>query len=685
MSTVIKDSDKTVLISHYNILHTEINKAGDANHVLLYWMAGLVGGVIAFGLSNPGNIWIFVVGFIITTFGHSVIVINRRCIWRIASYISVFVEPYLDYIKWEQRLNDSEKKGNKADLTSWIIDHEFMYVNVLNLILCISFLINLYYQPQYCCFAVMLPVSILLFSSFFIYSLVMNRLLQRNNSIHNKYLNHWKKLKEQEETEGLAQKTDKRKTFVQGADWIFHVEKDLMPFWLMDEALGSPVGNFPTFRLNDGRLGVPPDMPDWVNDQSNTGKQDFLRMKSRQIFAYSTAYHLTGKEIYLKYAKAGVDYLRSVGMYKGGCPISYWEETPPENIMKPDGDPLMRTSQDLAYSINCLAMYYYLTREETVLKDILKVKNYIFETYFDKSTINQDGTKLFQWVKKDSKLDNTQQKELVAILDQLNAYLVLLASILPYTDRIKFVGEMEKLCNMMKDHFYYKPLNIFWGKLHDKQFGLGTHTDFGHSIKAFWMCYLVGNLSHNQSLTSFGKQNAERLFAKAFIPSTGSWGSHFENSKGKVSENKCWWVYAELDQMAATLSLQDDGIYAKYLENTYSFWFKKFVDQQYHEVWHSLNSQGEPDKSIPKIHHWKNGYHSHEHALIGYLSTCQYVEQPVRLYYAFRQDACVDDSVIQPYYFRGKIVDKTKTGFNLKDFPSLGSYDHYCVQFENIH
>ena len=37
-----------------------------------------------------------------------------------------------------------------------------------------------------------------------------------------------------------------------GERWLAHLRDDLLPFWLMDSAIGNPRGNFPTYRCNDG-------------------------------------------------------------------------------------------------------------------------------------------------------------------------------------------------------------------------------------------------------------------------------------------------------------------------------------------------------------------------------------------------------------------------------------------------
>jgi hypothetical protein len=56
-----------------------------------------------------------------------------------------------------------------------------------------------------------------------------------------------------------------------------------------------------------------------------------------------------------------------------GSAVSYWQ----------DGAPGPRTSQDLAYGQLGMAMYYYLTRDESVLADILRLKEHIFGGYWN--------------------------------------------------------------------------------------------------------------------------------------------------------------------------------------------------------------------------------------------------------------------------------------------------------------
>jgi hypothetical protein len=51
-----------------------------------------------------------------------------------------------------------------------------------------------------------------------------------------------------------------------GREWVTHIQHDLLPCWTMSAALGNPLGNFPTFRANDGSV-IDPKTP-WGKDRN---------------------------------------------------------------------------------------------------------------------------------------------------------------------------------------------------------------------------------------------------------------------------------------------------------------------------------------------------------------------------------------------------------------------------------
>ena len=163
--------------------------------------------------------------------------------------------------------------------------------------------------------------------------------------------------------------------------------------------------------------------------------------------------------------------------------------------------------------------------------------------------------------------------------------------------------------------------HLFWGTIHNpaqKQLG-SRHTDFGHTAKAYWMLERIGRLTKDQALVDLATTGARAVLKQAYLPESGTWGSRLQPD-GSVGTGKEWWIYAELDQLAATLALADPAQAAP-LPRTADFWFRHLVDPVNHEVWGGTG--GAPDFEPwqgPKIHQWKSGYHSAEHALVGYLT-----------------------------------------------------------------
>lgn len=263
-----------------------------------------------------------------------------------------------------------------------------------------------------------------------------------------------------------------------------------------------------------------------------------------------------------------------------------------------------------------------------------------------------------RWVQKSAfgRSSEEERKELVSLLDQVNAYMLLLAPILPEPFSGQWKCDLSDLCRIMREQFYSDEYNLFWGAItseDDRKVGGNHHTDFGHSTKTFWMIYMVGKLTGDNEMMEFALTNGSRLLATAFDEEAGSWASRL-NPDGSKDLNKEWWIYAELDQTAASFSLDDATFYDKYLVKTYPWWITHMVDHTNGGVWHKINY---PDLTprYPKVHLWKNGYHSFEHALIGYITDRLRDKEPVILYYALPEGK---QSWLQPYYYSGKAVSE---------------------------
>ncbi len=447
--------------------------------------------------------------------------------------------------------------------------------------------------------------------------------------------------------------------------WRQHLVDELLPFWLTPAALGAPLGNFPTFRCNDGsafRAAAPckelSDPPGWIASEL---ARDYTRMKSRQTFLYGVAFHVTGDERYLDYARAGVEWLRQHAYDKtSGSAVSYWEQRPGEATAVAGPPPDQRTTQDLAYAQLGLAFYDYLTRDPDVLADLTRLERHVMARYWDGAL----GRGMLRWVVADGAVaGEAARQELVSQLDQINAYMLLVAPLLEDpAEAARWRGDVLKLAGVIREQYFAPEHGMFWGRLDDpkeKRLG-GRHMDFGHSMKAAWMLYLAGQTLGAPELTAFAGPLVAPLLARAAQPS-GCWASA-PRPDGQVDRGSQWWIYAELDQAAATLAGREPQAmpYAGYLKASYGCWLERFVDRKHGDIWPFVPAEWTAtmfdDEAPLKAFQWKNGYHQAEHALVALITTAGLTGQPLPLYYAFVKEPAAER--VQPYYFRGVIASE---------------------------
>jgi len=431
-----------------------------------------------------------------------------------------------------------------------------------------------------------------------------------------------------------------------GDRWIQHVTSDLAPFWTVPAAFGDPPGAFPSVRCDDGSvLDYKRPCPPIAGNSYLLTPAQYLVSVSRQTYGYGVAYHLTGDPRYLGYMKSGIDYIRRNAVDRtGGGMFTMLDLS--NNSWGPRRE--FRNPQELGYGLLGLAMYYYLTRDDQVLPDILAIKKYVSLSYYNRTL----GT--MQWMLENNGAQRFDQKQLVADLDQMNTYLVLLAPILPEPQRTEWQQTLALLARSMLGTFYSPGDNLFFTSANtpqDRDLAF-SGVDFGHTSKALWMLRWTGLMLGDQGMVSFSEGAGRRLFERAYLPEDGSWAQAVLRG-GQTDKNKNWWIFAELDQFSGTLALGDPSA-GRYLPQTAAYWFKYFVDTQYGEVWNGVNyGVNTPQRDYPKAWAWKSAYHSFEHALVGYI-TAQYLHgQPAKLHYAFQQ--AVDQALIHPYYFPGRI------------------------------
>lgn len=469
------------------------------------------------------------------------------------------------------------------------------------------------------------------------------------------------------------------KNAVEPDAWKKHLVEDLMKFWDRDEAVTLHGGLFPTYRTNMG-TDLPKSRTDWpeeflaaLKDPVTEGlvrpEMNYVRAHSRLTYAFGIAFHMTGSPHYLEVCRKGALALADAMDGNYGMHVNQFADT---GVW--DTGRALRTSQDLAYGLTGLGIYYFLTHDVSILHRIIQLKDYIFKVYMD------DGRGYLTWYPKHTKDPEVQ---IVAQLDQLYAYMLMLTPSLPEPYQSIWKKDMKKVVDILITQFYSERYQFFWGvESSPSSMSLGTdHTDFGHSVKTFWVILKVGELLGNPFYIDFARPKIDKILKEAYIKDTGSWARRY-NADGSLDTDKEWWILAELDQACEILAIHDPAYY-KYLNSTHRYWLKNMVDHENGEIWHMVDgAANKPLIQYPKAHSWKTSLHSFEHALFGYMTASQIKNKDFELYYALPEWERASHYNLAPYMFFGNIVD-IKTTKSLPFMPDGNKL--YQVTFNGLH
>jgi mannose/cellobiose epimerase-like protein (N-acyl-D-glucosamine 2-epimerase family) len=436
-----------------------------------------------------------------------------------------------------------------------------------------------------------------------------------------------------------------------GQVWLDHFRNDLLPYWTAAEAKGDPLGNFPTYRGMDGS----------IQKAENGSDERRPRMLSRQIYAYSIGYLLTGDESLLELARAGADWL--IGHARDTTRGGWYELLDGQGAEKGEGP---KYAQDTAYCLVGLAAYFFVTRDPAVEQVILETINTIFDPqkYWDAANNRvKDGLDYSMTTEVDYNSDNGW--ELVAQLDQINAYLLLIQPVLSDAgQRTAMLDKLELLANTMIKSFFQD--GIFWGVSNKKGVYGSRHADFGHNLKSYWMILEIDKRLPDHPFYDFLQANAATWVNKAYDAQYGRWAKRMK-SKNVTEYGSDWWIYAEADQIASTLNLIDYG-YLDILKNTETNWLHDYVDKDFpvREVYPSITREGGKawnwsQTDTAKCNLWKNGFHSSEHALVMYLLGQNLNKTASTLYFAVPAEM-TNTFIARPYIFEGREVSRQDRG-----------------------
>lgn len=204
------------LMQLFTHLRTDIASVDSRNNQFLTLIVTATGIILTIGFNqgNPERPWIFLCVYVFLIPAYNILYGNRRHVWRISTYLRVFVEPNLAEVKWETRLDQLRKITKEIKypkLSSGISFNEYRLVSGLSLIIFLALLVNYIlivpynkiYLWDYRNIYSLLPVIIgfILFLWFYFKGNKITNDLQRNGLVEQLFYESWLRIKTQEESD----------------------------------------------------------------------------------------------------------------------------------------------------------------------------------------------------------------------------------------------------------------------------------------------------------------------------------------------------------------------------------------------------------------------------------------------------------------------------------------------------
>lgn len=379
--------------------------------------------------------------------------------------------------------------------------------------------------------------------------------------------------------------------------WLRHLREDILPYWLHPTALGEPVGNFPTERMQDG-IPVP-------------GAIRRTRMQGRQIFAYLVSYELLGDERLLELAKAGLAWMD--GHLRN--PFGGWYPVSDETGLVDKSATV--TVQDLCYATFPRLELFRLTGEATALADVDAMLELLLRGPF----------RLPNGVLADA-LDTSYSERrpfegattnVVSYLDLLNLLLVRRVEVAPEPP-----ASLVEILRETVDRFVglYWGDGVFWNDLENRTDWGAKHLDFGHTAKGYAILRRTNRILRRNGLAPV-RPDVEACFPElaraASDPVVGWWTDFLDSATTFRPGSLQWWRHIQANQ-TALLYADGDPEMTAIAANGAECWLRlPFVDRG--RAVRGIREGLRPDGSLYgddvgwtcKANLWKNAFHEVDH------------------------------------------------------------------------
>jgi hypothetical protein len=470
-----------------------------------------------------------------------------------------------------------------------------------------------------------------------------------------------------------------------GDSWLQHHRDELMPYWLVPDALGDPLGNFPSFRGTDGEL---------IRGQDGELDPSFSHRGAstlgRGVYGYSLAFMLTGEERYLTYARAGLDWIEA----KLEDPVhgGYFGE------LDAAGQPVNKTANkdlfDLASVGLGYAMYFNVTRDPAAEAKLLEIRDLVFGPYYDAAANRLKDSLTYDL---STEIDtNGNGGDITNYLVPGTAFLLPTIGLLSDPHRnAQFRTDLRNVTQALIDRHKNTAANnagnrwMFWGRT--ARFGNfnAAQTDFGHNIKSYAMIHNANQLFADRPWTNLADDRT-RMLDRAWDDAVGRWNQQPRGfALGNVELDSAWWIHDEADQLLAAVGLTDGftGTQGRdrldRLARSTQFFLDEYVDHKspVHETFSRVFRipPANEDEGQSKSAFGKNMLHNMEHALVLYLHGRALEGRPARLYYALPHGQALAAET-RPYWFESTGQERT----DLAPLVSLPDHDLVAVDFTGI-
>jgi len=207
---------QTQFVTQYQDLRDDIKKTNIINNQTIALIIGAIGIVMTAGITQGNSIIrlsVFLMVYAITIPGYGFLRGNRRHIWRVSTYIRVFLEPKLKEIQWETRLDlqrklSLENKNHRFTGSSSINTNEWFIIFLLNTIAALAAIflgiaiMPISIEGKIAGIIIIILGNILLF----VITNFQERNLRRGGKIEENYYLSWLKVKKAQSTKTAKNK-----------------------------------------------------------------------------------------------------------------------------------------------------------------------------------------------------------------------------------------------------------------------------------------------------------------------------------------------------------------------------------------------------------------------------------------------------------------------------------------------